>query len=96
VLVVDDGIARGGAVRAAIEALRRLGAGRIVVGVPVAAASVADAIAANVSALVTLVRPAVLHSIGEWYEEFRPLDDAAVVASLHAPAREVEGEHVAA
>ena len=94
VLVVDDGIARGGAVRAAIEALQRLGVGVIVVGVPVAAASVAEAMAGSVGALVTLVRPAVLHSIGEWYEDFRPLDDDAVLARLYAPLR--AGEHVAA
>jgi putative phosphoribosyl transferase len=96
VLVVDDGMARGGAVRAAIDALRRLGPARIVVGVPVAASSVADALAASVDAVVALVRPAVLHSIAEWYEDFRPLDDADVLAGLSAPLREAGAEHAAA
>jgi hypothetical protein len=36
----------------------------------------------------------VLHSIGEWYEDSRPLDDDAVLARLYAPLR--AGEHVAA
>jgi putative phosphoribosyl transferase len=95
-LVVDDGIGRGGAVRAAVEALRRLGVLRIVVGVPVAAASVADALAASVDAVVALVRPAVLHAIADWYDDFYPLRDADVVARLDAPLREAAGEHVAA
>ena len=96
VFVVDDGIARGGAVRAAVAALRRLGAGRIVVGVPVAAASVAAAIEASVDALVALVRPAVVHSLGEWYEDWRPLEDAEVLTRLHGPWAEAGLEPAAA
>jgi len=95
-LLVDDGIARGGAVRAAVEALRRLGAGRIVVGVPVAAASAATAIEASVDALVALVRPAVVHSLAEWYEDARPLDDGAVLARLHGLGAEAGLEPAAA
>jgi len=96
VLLVDDGIARGVTMRAALEALRRLGPARVVVAAPVASGFAVDALAGLADAVVTLVRPSVLRAISEWYEDFQPLRDADVVAWLDAPMREAGESHAAA
>jgi putative phosphoribosyl transferase len=96
VLLVDDGIARGVTMRAALEAVRNLGAARTVVAAPVASGFAADTLASLADGVVILVRPAVLRAVSEWYEDFQPLRDTDVVAWLHAPRRDAGDSHAAA
>ena len=94
--LVDDGIARGVTMRAAAEAVRRLGPDRLIIAAPVASAFAADMLASLADGIVTLVRPAVLRSVSEWYEDFSPLADSDVLSWLEAGRRSASGEHAVA
>jgi putative phosphoribosyl transferase len=82
VILVDDGIATGGTVRAAIRALRSMRAGRIVVAAPVVAAESVRRIAAEADDLVYVEAPADLVALGQWYEDFSQLSDDEVIDAL--------------
>jgi putative phosphoribosyl transferase len=78
VILVDDGIATGSTMLAAVEALRRLEAGRIVVAAPTAALSTARAMRRQVDEMVTVMTPADFAGVGQWYEDFSQTTDAEV------------------
>ncbi len=82
VILVDDGIATGMTVRAAIQAIREKAPRRIVLAVPVCAGVTAEALSSEVDELVCLQIPEDLWAIGFWYEDFRQLDDEEVVELL--------------
>lgn len=78
VILVDDGIATGSTIRAAVEALHQQEPARIIIAVPTAAADSCDTLAPMVDELVVLVRPIYFHAVGQWYEDFRQTTDAEV------------------
>jgi putative phosphoribosyl transferase len=82
VVLVDDGIATGGTVRAAIKALRAKHPSRIVLAAPVAARETLDALVNEVDDVAVLTAPEQLDGIGRWYDEFGQVDDDEVLASL--------------
>jgi putative phosphoribosyl transferase len=84
VILIDDGLATGATMRAAIAGLRKLGPGRVVVAVPVAAPEACAEIGAEVDEIVCLARPSPFHGVGLWYDDFRQIDDAEVHALLGA------------
>lgn len=87
-IVVDDGIATGATVRAALHAVRRAEPAELILAVPVAAASVLRRLAAEADRIVCLHAPGDLMSVGQFYQDFHQLDDAEVVAALaqhHGP-----------
>ncbi|MEN8377132.1 MAG: phosphoribosyltransferase family protein [Gemmatimonadota bacterium] len=86
-ILVDDGIATGASIRAAIEALRVDQPAAIVVAVPVAATDTAEALRRTVEAVVCVVETPYLDAVGAWYRDFRQTTDAEVLALL-AEARE--------
>ncbi len=88
VLLVDDGVATGGTVRAAIRALRGLGAGRIVVATPIAAAETAERLEREADELVCLELPPALWAIGSWYDQFDQVTDDEVISLLDRARRE--------
>ncbi len=90
VIVVDDGLATGVTARAAVEALRRLGPGRLILASPVCAAQTAEVLAPEVDELVCLEAPADLGAIGFWYLDFSQTSDEEVVELLER-ARQPEG-----
>jgi putative phosphoribosyl transferase len=92
VLLVDDGIATGGTMRAGIRALRSLGAGKIVVAAPVAAAETARTLETEADEVVCLLTPEDLWAIGAWYVDFGQVSDEEVVALLEPVQREVGEE----
>lgn len=85
-VVVDDGIATGTSVRAALKALRRRSPTRLVLAVPVAPADTLQTLRAEVDDLVCLAQPEPFHAIGLHYDDFHQLDDAEVLADLDALA----------
>jgi putative phosphoribosyl transferase len=77
-ILVDDGIATGSTVRAAIMALRQLEAARIIVATPVVALSTARELRKEVDELVTVMTPASFNAVGQWYEDFSQTTDEEV------------------
>ncbi|MEB3333343.1 MAG: phosphoribosyltransferase family protein [Synechococcaceae cyanobacterium] len=81
-VVVDDGIATGMTVRAALASLRRLGPRSLTLAVPVVDRRVLASLEAMVERLEALAVVERLRAVGEWYAHFEQLDDAAVLALL--------------
>jgi len=78
VILVDDGIATGATMRAAVEALRQLRANRIVVATPTAALSTVRAMRSEVDEMVAVITPANFVGVGQWYEDFSQTSDDEV------------------
>ncbi|HEX5068742.1 MAG TPA: erythromycin esterase family protein [Vicinamibacterales bacterium] len=87
VILVDDGLATGASMEAAILALRSLKPARIVVAVPVGAAETCARIRTMADELVVISAPDDLRAVGLWYEDFDQTTDAEVVAALAQHAR---------
>jgi predicted phosphoribosyltransferase len=94
VILVDDGIATGAAVRAAIAVVRAQKPAHLVLAVPVAQDSVAKELARDVDELVCVTRPGDLYAIGVWYDHFPQLTDQEVQAILARAAAESGAAHV--
>lgn len=82
VILVDDGIATGSTMRAAVEALRKLEAARIVVAAPTAALSTADEFRRNVDGFVAVMTPSDFDGVGKWYQDFSQTTDEEVCELL--------------
>ncbi len=82
VILVDDGIATGFTMRAAIAALREQGVARLVVAVPVAPATACHELRVEADEVVCVVEPRGFISIGQWYRDFDQVSDADVLALL--------------
>lgn len=82
VILVDDGIATGATMRAAIEALRRQSPAKIVVAVPVAPPDTVIRLRAEADEVICLETPELFMAIGQFYTEFPQLSDEAVREQL--------------
>jgi putative phosphoribosyl transferase len=86
VLLIDDGLATGATMRAAIAAVATQKPAMIIVAVPVGARQICTSIAFAESAFVRrcvcLIKPEPLHAIGLWYEDFTQTSDAEVCSLL--------------
>jgi len=82
VVLVDDGLATGFTMRAAIGAARQGGAGKLVVAVPVGAPDTCAEIAATVDLLICPFQPEFFQAVGMWYHDFSPTMDAEVCECL--------------
>lgn len=82
VVLVDDGIATGCTMLAAVRAAQRAGATRTVVAVPIASHEAAALLDAEADLVVILGIPDHLNAIGEWYGDFEQVGDAEVNALL--------------
>ncbi|MGB5101912.1 MAG: phosphoribosyltransferase [Steroidobacteraceae bacterium] len=77
-IVVDDGLATGATMEAAVRALRAGGAGRVIVAVPVASAEARERIAAVADEVVCLATPMFFNAVGQWYRDFGQTTDDEV------------------
>jgi predicted phosphoribosyltransferase len=82
VILVDDGIATGASMRAAIQAIKQNHPARLIMAVPVAAFATCKAMAALVDELVCPLRPQFFYAVGEWYDEFPQTSDEEVFKLL--------------
>jgi putative phosphoribosyl transferase len=82
VILIDDGLATGSTMEAAILALRGRVPARIVVAVPVAARETRDRLRPLVDDLVTLEMPEPFYAVGAWYADFSQTTDEEVVRLL--------------
>ncbi len=88
-VIVDDGLATGATMEAAIQAMREENAQRIVVAVPVAPADLAVRFRKIADDVVCLNTPSPFHSVGAYYEDFRQLTDDDVLRLLDAGATDL-------
>ncbi|OWQ92133.1 phosphoribosyl transferase [Roseateles aquatilis] len=84
VIVVDDGMATGATMRAAVQALRVMAPARIVVAVPVAAAETCHLLGQDADEVVCGQTPERFRSVGQWYERFEQTSDDEVRRWLDA------------
>jgi len=87
VILIDDGVATGASLRAALVVLRRARPARIVVAVPVAAPEACAALRAEVDEVICAWTPEPFHAVGHWYEDFAPTSDGEVRDLLGRSAR---------
>ena len=106
VLLVDDGLATGSSMRAAVRALQAApprapvpqnenGPARVIIAVPVAAAQTCEELRAEGHEVVCAATPEPFMAVGQWYREFSQTTDAEVRELLERAAREYHGQHVA-
>jgi len=86
VILVDDGLATGATMRAAIQAVRRQAPARVIVAVPVAAADTCQALREEADEVVCLLTPRYFRAVGLWYEEFGQTSDGEVQEYLEKAA----------
>jgi putative phosphoribosyl transferase len=85
VVLVDDGLATGSSALAAVGSLRRRGAARVILAVPVAAPASVDLLRDHGVEVVSVEMPEDLWAVGYWYEDFSPATDDEVMALLGRP-----------
>jgi predicted phosphoribosyltransferase len=92
VVLVDDGLATGSTMRAAVAALRQLKPARVVVAVPVAAASTCQELRAEVDDVVCAATPEPFVAVGRFYDDFSQTEDEEVSALLADARRALSAE----
>jgi len=88
VILVDDGIATGSTMRAAIRALRQMKPSRIVIAVPVAPASTCNRLQFEADELVCLEMPEPFYGVGQFYDDFSQVSDEEVKDLLDSASRQ--------
>jgi putative phosphoribosyl transferase len=91
VILIDDGLATGATMAAAVRALRAQRPAKLVVAVPVAAAETCSAFQDLVDEIVCAATPEPFHAVGRWYEDFSETSDDEVRELLARAARELPG-----
>ena len=86
VIVVDDGLATGSTMLAAVRVVKAQKPTRLVVAIPVAPQDTCDRISREVDELVCLSSPVWFNAVGEWYEDFTQTTDQEVVDLLRTAA----------
>ena len=88
VIVVDDGVATGATMRAALRGIRRRDPSHLILAVPVAPADTVEALCEEVDQIVCLDMPYPFDSIGRFYRDFRQVSDREVRELLDQATRE--------
>ncbi len=88
IILIDDGLATGSTMRAAIAALREQRPARLVVAVPVAAATTCEELRDEVDDVICVETPEPFYAVGSWYEDFGQTSDAEVHALLEQSTQE--------
>jgi predicted phosphoribosyltransferase len=82
IIMVDDGIATGATLRAAVAAIKKSNPAKIIIAVPVGAPDTCEALKEEVDQLVCILSPQPLYSVGAWYETFPQTTDEEVIHLL--------------
>lgn len=88
VVLVDDGMATGASMRAAVMAVKQLQAAHPIIAVPVAAATTCDELIAQGNEVICPLKLDILYSVGSWYEHFEQTSDEEVRALLEQAGHE--------
>jgi putative phosphoribosyl transferase len=90
VILVDDGLATGASMRAAVEAVREQRPARITIGVPVAASQACSEFASVVDEVVCVLTPEPFAAVGHWYRDFSETSDDEVRTLLAQAAASLD------
>jgi predicted phosphoribosyltransferase len=88
ILLIDDGLATGASMRAAIAGLRAQHPARIVIAVPTAAPDVCEAFQSEADEIICAITPEPFYGVGRWYEDFSPVSDEEVQVLLEEANRQ--------
>jgi predicted phosphoribosyltransferase len=91
VILVDDGLATGASMRAAVRAVQSQGPARIVVAVPTAPPDTCESLGREVDEVTCVLRPDRFRSVGTWYDDFSQTTDGEVQQLLDDASRESPG-----
>lgn len=91
VIIVDDGLATGSTMRAAVQALRKSGPARVIVAVPVGAAETCRSLAQEADEVVCCSIPDSFYAVSIWYEQFDQTTDQEVRDLLDTVAQQASG-----
>lgn len=91
VILIDDGLATGATMRAALQAVRECGPSRVIVAVPSAAAEVCAALCEEADEVVCAITPEPFNAVGLWYEDFTQTPDSEVRRLLQLAAERHAG-----
>jgi predicted phosphoribosyltransferase len=94
-ILVEDGIATAGMLRAAVRGARRRGAARVIVAAPVAAAEATARLRLEADEVIALAVPPHLSSLRAWYHDCAPLNDRDVSSILDAARKRLEARGAA-
>ena len=94
-ILVDDGLATGSTMLAAVRHARNLKPAKVIIGVPVASEEAVVHLRREVDELICLAIPELFSSVGEWYRDFQQVDDTEV-ETLLAESRRRLTKHLAA
>lgn len=94
-ILADDGIATGSTMFLAVEAVRRQGAGRVVVAIPVAPLQAASQLNRLADEVICLAEPEPFEAVGNWYQDFHQLTDHEVCEILDRLFEEEDRRHPA-
>jgi predicted phosphoribosyltransferase len=86
VILVDDGLATGATMRAAVQAMRQQQPAHLVIAVPIAASTTCEELRAADVEVVCAATPEPFYAVGLWYEDFSQTSDAEVCALLASSA----------
>ena len=87
-IVVDDGLATGSTMRAALLAIRQQQPSHLTVAVPVGAAETCELLRADADEVVCAATPSPFRAVGLWYQDFPQASDDEVRTLLEAARRE--------
>jgi putative phosphoribosyl transferase len=88
IIIIDDGLATGASMRAAVAGLRAQHPARIVVAVPIAAENVCEAFRTEVDEIICAITPEPFYGVGRWYENFSQITDQEVRILLEKANRQ--------
>jgi putative phosphoribosyl transferase len=89
VIIIDDGLATGASMRAAVMGVRTQSPARIVVAVPAAAPQAIDLLQTEVDEIVYVIAPDPFDGVGKWYEDFSQTTDEEVSSLLDNANRQL-------
>ena len=89
VILIDDGLATGASMRAAVSGLRAQHPGRIVIAVPTAAPEACEAFRTEVDEVICAITPELFYGVGRWYEDFSQVTDEEVRILLDEANRQL-------
>jgi len=91
VLLVDDGLATGATMKAAIQSVKAEGSHAIIVAIPVAPPDTLEEVQELAEKVICLYAPTYFSAVGQFYEEFKPTSDEEVIHLLEMNKQELQG-----